>query len=59
MGKYNIYPGSFPCHTCGKEVKTIRSYPGEKRLSWMCQERHLTEISLDTKKTRKDYEREE
>lgn len=59
MGKYNIYPGSFPCHTCGEDVKTIRSYPGEKRLSWMCKERHLTEINLDTKKSRKDYEREE
>lgn len=59
MAKYNVYPGKFPCHTCGIEVSTVRSYPGMRKLSWMCPDRHLTEISLETKKDKKDYEREE
>lgn len=59
MGKYSIYPGSFPCHTCKVEVKTVRLYPQEKLITWMCPEKHLNEVSLQTKKKKKDYEREE
>lgn len=56
MAKYNIYPGTFPCHTCELESKTIRSYPGMRMLSWMCPNKHLTEVSLETKKDKSDYE---
>ena len=59
MARYNIYPGIFPCHTCKLESKTIRSYPGQRRLSWMCPDKHLNEVSLETKKTKEDYERKE
>ena len=59
MAKYNVYPGIFPCHTCKEEVKTLRSYPEEKLLTWMCSQKHLSQVSLKTKKDKKDYEREE
>jgi hypothetical protein len=59
MARYNIYPGTFPCHTCNLESKTIRSYPGQKKLSWMCPDKHLNEINLDVRKDKKDFERKE
>lgn len=58
MARYNIYPGVFPCHHCELESKTIRSYVGQRKLSWMCPDKHLNEMSLETKKTKEDYERE-
>jgi hypothetical protein len=59
MAKYNIYQGEFPCHTCKVVVRTLRSYPDTKELTWMCPERHMSRVSLNIKKTKKDYEREE
>lgn len=59
MGKYSIYQGSFPCHTCKVEVRSVRLYPKEKLITWMCPDKHLNEVSLETKKSKKDYEREE
>ena len=56
MGKYSIYSGSFPCHICKVEVKTVRLYPKEKLITWMCPEKHLNEVSLETKRSKKDYE---
>jgi hypothetical protein len=58
MGKYTVYPGVFPCHTCRADVKSVRVYPLEKLITWMCPEKHLNEVSLETKKKKKDYERE-
>jgi len=58
MSKYTIYPGEFPCHTCKKMVKTVRLYGQEKEITWMCEDRHLSSVSLYKKKTKKDYERE-
>jgi hypothetical protein len=56
MGKYNIYPGTFVCHTCKVEVKSLRLYAADKLMTWMCPEKHLSQVDLSTKKTRKDYE---
>ena len=56
MAKYNIYHGKFKCHTCGVEVPSLRSYPETKELTWMCPEKHISMVNLNTKKTRKDYE---
>lgn len=59
MGRYNIYNGDFPCHTCKEVVKSLRSYPEEKLLTWMCSNKHLSQVDLNTKKKgKKDYERE-
>ena len=57
MAKYNIYQGLFPCHTCGTTVTTLRSYPQNKKLTWMCPDRHVSEVSLETRKSKADYER--
>jgi hypothetical protein len=58
MAKYNIYQGKFPCHTCKVEVTTLRMYPETKELTWMCPDKHMSTVSLNTKKSKKDYERE-
>lgn len=57
MAKYVVHSGVFPCHTCGFEVKTIRHYLNEKKITWMCPEKHESFVSLETKKTRADYDR--
>jgi hypothetical protein len=57
MAKYTVYPGTFPCHTCRVDVRSVRVYAQEKLITWMCPDKHLNEVSLETKKKR-DYERE-
>jgi hypothetical protein len=59
MAKYNVYAGKFKCQVCNQEVTSLRSYPEAKELTWMCSEKHMSRVSLNTKKTKKDYEREE
>lgn len=59
MAKYNIYQGEFKCQECGMLVTSLRSYPETKQLTWMCSEKHVSNVSLNIKKTKKDYEREE
>jgi len=56
MGKYNIYPGKFICHTCKEEVKSLRLYASDKMLTWMCSQKHLSEVAVATKKSKKSYE---
>ena len=46
MDKYSIYEGKFPCKTCKKEVRTIRIYPKTGMASWMCPDKHLSEVEL-------------
>ena len=46
MNKYTIYEGKFPCKTCKKEVKTIRIYPATGIATWMCSDKHLSEVQL-------------
>jgi hypothetical protein len=46
MANYSIYPGKFLCKTCKKEVKTMRVYLDTGMASWMCPEKHLSEIML-------------
>ena len=59
MAKYTVYPGEFTCHVCKSKVKSLRHYPTLKKLTWMCPEKHVSEVNLNTKKTKEDYEREE
>jgi hypothetical protein len=58
MAKYDVYQGKFPCHTCKEVVSTLRFYPETKDLTWLCSKNHMSKVSLNTKKTKKDYERE-
>lgn len=57
MARYNIYPGTFICHTCKAEVRTLRMYAETKEMTWMCADRHVSKVSLETKKNREFYER--
>ncbi len=57
MSRYTVYQGKFKCQVCDAEVTSLRHYPEEKLITWMCLEKHLSEVSLKTK-TKKDYERE-
>jgi len=58
MGKYTVYTGQFKCQVCDCKVTSLRSYPEEKMLTWMCPSKHMSRVSLSTKKTKRDYERE-
>jgi len=57
MASYNIFPGKFKCHTCKSEVTTLRLYEETKVITWMCRDRHVSRVSLQTKKSKRDYER--
>ncbi|MFN7583801.1 MAG: hypothetical protein ACK5P0_00425 [bacterium] len=61
MDKYSVYEGKFPCKVCKKEVKTIRVYLATGMASWMCSDKHLSEVQLFKVgyKKRKVNEREE
>jgi hypothetical protein len=58
MPNYSIYPGTFICHTCKEEVKTLRCYAETKEVTWMCKNKHVSRVSF-AKRKRSDYEREE
>lgn len=57
MDRYTIYHGDFVCHECKERVGTMRHYIASKQLTWMCKSRHISKVNLQTKKTKKDYER--
>jgi len=46
VDKYSVYEGKFPCKVCKKEVKTIRVYLATGMASWMCSDKHLSEVQL-------------
>lgn len=46
MSNYSVYEGKFPCKTCGKQVNTVRVYMQTGRASWMCSDKHLSEVQL-------------
>ena len=50
MSKYTVYSGKFKCQECNADVTSLRSYPEEKLLTWMCKDKHLSTVSLATKK---------
>lgn len=59
MSKYSIVEGKFPCHTCKENVGTLRQYIDDKLLTWKCSQGHLSQVSLNTRKTKEQREREE
>lgn len=56
--RYSIYQGKFPCHTCQEQVLSLRFYSDEKLATWLCSKKHLTEVSFNAKKNKRDHERE-
>lgn len=59
MSKYSVVEGKFPCHTCKEMVYSLRHYIENKELTWLCKQGHMSKVSLNTKKNKKDYERKE
>jgi hypothetical protein len=57
MASFTVYRGEFNCHTCKALVPTLRCYAEEQKLSWMCKDKHLTEVFLGKRK-KKDFDRE-
>ena len=50
MGKYDILKGDFVCHTCKQTVYSMRWYYQDKIMSWMCKDKHVTEVNLNLKR---------
>lgn len=59
MAKYNVYQGQFVCHVCKAEVKSLRSYPSEQLLTWMCANKHISEVNLNPRKKKDEREERE
>ena len=57
--KYDVYKGAFVCHTCKTQVPSLRWYYQIKELTWMCPEKHVSTVTLETKRKKDSYEREE
>ena len=57
--KYDVHKGKFNCHTCKVEVSSVRWYWTLKELTWLCSDGHLSKVNLNTKKSKRSYEREE
>jgi hypothetical protein len=57
MARYTVYQGAFACHSCKENVPSIRFYPISKEVTWMCSSKHLNNVSLQTRKSKRDYER--
>lgn len=57
---FTVYSGKFSCKTCKEEVKSIRIYQNGLG-TWMCSQKHLTEVEVFQVgyKKKRDYEREE
>jgi hypothetical protein len=56
MAKYTVFPGKFVCHTCKGETGSVRLYESTKVITWMCNSKHVSRVSLETKKNKKDYD---
>jgi hypothetical protein len=46
MSKYSIYSGTFICQSCKLEVHQARFYTKTYDLTWMCNDKHLSRVSL-------------
>lgn len=57
MNNYTIHYGKWICHTCKAEVKSLRLYAEDMLLTWMCPQKHLSQVSL-AKRKKKDYDGE-
>jgi hypothetical protein len=53
MSKYSVYTGKFPCHTCKEVVSSLRLYSDTKTVTWMCSEKHMSEVLLVANKRKK------
>lgn len=58
---FTVYRGKFICKTCKEEVLSLRLYSQTGRGTWLCSQKHLTEVQVFQVgyKKKKDYERKE
>ena len=58
--EFTVCPGTFLCKECKEEVKSVRVYFETGKASWMCSNKHVSQIKLFQVgyKKKKDYERE-
>lgn len=58
MGKYDVLKGELVCHTCKETVYSMRWYYQDKIITWMCKDKHVSEVNLNTKRKKSDYDGE-
>lgn len=58
MASYTVYNGSFTCHTCKQEVRSLRLYAETKTMTWMCRDKHVSTVNLGKRK-KSDFDGEE
>jgi hypothetical protein len=49
MPRYFEFPGKFHCHTCKAEVSVARFYFSSSDLTWLCINRHMSKVNLNTR----------
>lgn len=56
---FSVYPGRFPCKTCGVEVRSLRLWVETGEATWMCIDKHLSKVNLlPIKKKKSDFTNE-
>lgn len=55
--KFTTFTGKFTCQKCSDVVDTCRLWFETKDVTWMCNKKHISKISM-IPKTKKDYEDE-
>ena len=58
MPKYSVHHGIFPCHECKEPAHSLRFYPESKDITWVCSKKHMNKVSLQTRRKKRDYDRE-
>jgi hypothetical protein len=56
---FTVYPGKFPCKTCGVDVTSLRYWSENGNATWMCPKKHISNVNLiPTKKKKSDFKNE-
>jgi hypothetical protein len=47
-------PGEFVCQKCSEKVNILRFWYDTLDLTWQCSKKHISKVSLDVKKIKKN-----
>ena len=50
MRKFSVYKGIFLCQKCNKKVIEARMYHETLDFTWMCEEKHLSKVNLQSRR---------
>lgn len=50
---FTVYKGKFRCKSCNDEVFSLRLWHETGKLTWMCKQKHITEVELIQPKRKK------